>query len=220
VERRQNYESAQPDSFQLAANITPDAIICYASALMVFGKSHSVLNTMYISSERRFKKLIYQGVEYKYVPLPKREVSVQVISHKGIPLHVTTIERTLVDCLRSLRYSGGFENLYRSYEGVGYMNWKKIEDCLKHFPSKLLKARVGFFVELFKKEWGIPEEFFIHLEKYVPRNPDYFLGREAKSERLIRRRKPKVKPRRFIRRWNLIVPYDVLLKGKYNEKNE
>ncbi|MDP8237279.1 MAG: hypothetical protein P9M08_12930 [Candidatus Erginobacter occultus] len=200
----QDYETTRPDNFQLAAKITPDAIICYASALMALGKSHTLLNTMYISSSTRFKELNYMGVKYRYVPLPKKKISIQVIPYKGVAVRITTVERTLIDCLRSPRYSGGFENLYRSYESVGYINWKKLEDCLKHFKSKLLKARVGFFIELFKDRWGIPQEFFSRLEKHIPKNPDYFLGREVKSGKLIKR-------------WNLIVPDQVLLIGGSND---
>lgn len=204
VEPSQEYETAQPDCFQLAAQIAPGAIICYASALMALGKSHSLLNTIYVSSDGRFRGLEYQRMKYQYVVLPKRKVFIQEFPYKGGLVRTTTLERTLVDCLRSIRYSGGFEHLYRSYEGVAYLNWEKLEDCLKHFPSPLLSARVGFFVELFKDRWGIPEKFFIHLEKIVPRYADYFLGRETKSGKLIHR-------------WNLIVPQEVLLMGGHSD---
>lgn len=202
VEPGCKYESAQPDCFKLAAQIAPGAIICYASALTVLGKSHSLLNIMYISSEARFRSLKYKGMKYQYVLLPKREVFIQGISYKGRYVYTTTIERTLIDCLRYFRYSGGFEHLYRSYEGVTYLNWRNLEECLKQLPSPLLSARVGFFVELFRDRWEIPENLFIRLEKMIPRYPDYFLGRENKSGKLIHR-------------WNLIVPQEVLSIGGY-----
>lgn len=204
VEPGQHYNNAQPDCFQLATQLAPGAIICYASALMVVGKSHSVINTMYVSAESRFRSLEFQGMKYQYVDLPKRNVSIQEFPYKGGIVRTTTIERTLIDCIRAMRYSGGFENLYRSYEGIAYLNWKKLENCLKHFESPLLKARVGFFIELFKDRWKIPEGFFIRLQKLVPKNPDYFLGRRVKSGKLISR-------------WNLIIPEQVLELGDYHE---
>lgn len=205
VEPGSDYDSAQPDPFQLAANLAPEAIICYASALVALGKSHSIFNTMYLASENRFRKLKYMGIEYQYVMLPKKQVGIQ-LSHryKGTPVRITTIERTLIDCLRSLRYSGGFEHFYKSYEGVAYLNREKLQNCLKYFSSPLLKARVGFFVDLFKDRWGIPEEFFTNLRRYIPKNPDYFLGREKKGGILVRR-------------WNLIVPKEILSLGDYDD---
>ena len=77
VEPSYNYDSAQPDSFKLAAQIAPGAIICYASALIVLGKSHSLMNIMYISSEARFRSLKYKGMKYQCAFLPKKEVFIK-----------------------------------------------------------------------------------------------------------------------------------------------
>ncbi len=74
VEPDQKYETAQPDCFKIASQITPEAIICYASALMVLGKFHSFLNTIYISSKNRFRNMYYQKIKYQYVTLPKKEI--------------------------------------------------------------------------------------------------------------------------------------------------
>lgn len=202
----ENYNRFKVDPFLLASNIAPGALICYASALAALGKSHSVLNVMYVSTESPFRDLDYQDVRYKFVVLPKRKLHLRLLFYKGHPVRVTSIERTLVDCLRCMKYAGGFEQLYRSFEGVAYLNWKKLQLYLKGFPSPLVVARVGFFVELFKDRWRFPDSFFSRLEKKKPRYPDYFIGRDSKSGILIKR-------------WNLIVPEEILSLGGYGGRS-
>jgi len=203
VEPGQDYSKALADPNKVAANIAPGAIICYSSALTFFGKSHSLRSMCYVSSDNRFRPLTYQGVRYQYVVLPRRELYVEKVSYKGSTIRVTALERTLVDCLRNIKYAGGFEQLYRSFEGVPYVNWKRLEDCLNRFSSPRATARVALFLEFFKVRWGIEEQFFKRLERNIPKTPDYFLGRGRRSGKLVRR-------------WNLIVPEDILSMGGYH----
>ena len=198
VEPNQNYKTAKPDYFKIAAKLGEDSIVCYSSALTILGKSHSFINIIYISSIKRFRNLRYNKTEYKYVSLPKKNISIKEINYKGIIIKTTTLERTLIDCLRTTKYSGGFEHLYKSYEGVYYFNWEKLEECLKKFHSPILNARVGLFIELYKDKWDIPNELIKKLKRKIPKNPDYFLGRENKSGKLLKQ-------------WNIIIP-DYILK--------
>lgn len=199
-----NYKDFKCDPFLLAANLATDGIICYGSALMAFGKSHSMLNLMYFSSIKRFRQLKYQGMHYKYVVLPKRDVLIDTIHHKGTPLRITSIERTLIDCLNKFQYAGGFEELYNSYLSVSYMNWEKLLFCLKRFSSPVLYARAGFFVELFKDKWGIPERFFAKAKKKIPKHTDYFIEHKRGEGKLVKK-------------WNIIVPQEVLHLANYND---
>lgn len=203
VEPGGDYKKAVADANKLAANIAPGAVICYASALSFHGKSHSIHNIFYISAERRFRELRYNGGRYQYATLPHRDFSIEDIPYKGITIRVTSLERTMVDCLRNMKYAGGFEQLFRSFEGVQYVNTKKIEECLTKFSSPVLNARVGLFLEFFKAKWKVDDAVINRIRRRIPENPDYFLGRNMKSGKLISK-------------WNLIVSEDVLMLGGYN----
>lgn len=203
VPLEENYKTYSCDPVLIATHLGPKAIICYSSALVYYGKAHSVLNIMYVSTEKRFRNLVYEGVRYKYVCLPYTDASIKKAHYSGNLVRVTSIERTLVDCLRETRYSGGLEELYQSYSGVRYINWMKIKKCLVLFKSSLLYVRLGFFLELFKKEWRIPEQFLNFLAKHKPSNPVYLMGRNQPGNRLVKK-------------WNIFVP-DGISVGGYNE---
>jgi predicted transcriptional regulator of viral defense system len=203
VEPGEDYKRAAADTTKLAASIAPGAIICYASALNFHGKSHSIHNIYYIATKRKFRDLTYQGVRYQNVTLPHRDISIDKIPYKGMVVEVASLERTLVDCLRSFKYAGGFEQLFRSFEGVPYVNSTKIEECLSSFASPVLYARVGLFLQFFRSRWGISDAVLYRIRQRIPKHPDYFLGREAKTGKLIIE-------------WNLIVPEDVLGMGRYH----
>ncbi|MFH1415198.1 MAG: hypothetical protein ABIH89_03830 [Elusimicrobiota bacterium] len=205
VEPEQNYKTSHADHFKIAAKLGVEPIICYSSALMILGHSHSFMNIMYISSKKRFRDLKYNNIEYKYATLPQRDNFIKEISHKGSIIRTTTIERTLIDCLHNIKYSGGFEHIYKSFEGVSYFNWEKLENCLNKFRSPILNARVGFFLELFEKKWKIPNEVISKIRNKIPKNPDYFLGRDDKNGKLIKE-------------WNIIVPENILRFGFNNDR--
>lgn len=204
IEFGQNYETAQPDIFKLAANISVGAIICYSSAIMVYGKSHSILNSIYISPEKKFRDLSYFYTNYKYVNIPFRNQSIEEISYKGTNIKVTNLERTLIDCLRNLQYSGGVEFIMKSYETVKYLNSKYLEDYLSNYSSPVLHARLGFLLEIFKSNWDIPDSFMKKLKKRIPKHPDYLEGRKSKTGKLIKE-------------WSLIVPQELFNKFISND---
>lgn len=206
VDFGQNYETAQPDIYKLAAHIAPGAVICYSSALMVYGKSHSLLNTIYISTDRKFRDLYYYNTYYKYVKIPFRNKSIQEIPYKGTIIKVTSLERTLIDCLRKLQYSGGIEYLIKSYESVKYINLENLTNYLNHFSSGVLYGRLGFILNLFKSRWDVSDNIIKKLKKNIPKYPDYLVGRDSKSGKLVKD-------------WSVIVPEELFNKYISNDRS-
>jgi predicted transcriptional regulator of viral defense system len=198
-----DYEKAEADVLLVAANIAPGAIICYLSALTAIGRSHNTSQIFQISAERPFQPLTYRGVKFVSVALPYRDLMVENRSYRGGRLLFTTPERTLVDCLRAQRHSGGFENLYNSFKSVEYINAMKIQSCLDRFNSPSLYAKTGFFLDLFKDRWRISNEILDQFRKRAPSSPDYFWGRTKGNGKLVKR-------------WNLIVPSEILSLGTTN----
>ena len=135
--------------------------------------------------------------------LPRRNICIQQVVHNRNRIFITTVERTLVDCLRRLKYSGGFAELYQSYRNVPYINWQKIKIATKAFELPILYARTGFFLELFRKRWEISESFMNNLRKKAPKQPDYLLGSYQPDSQLIKK-------------WNLYVPKEIIIGTKYN----
>ncbi|MBX9770887.1 MAG: hypothetical protein K2X29_05930, partial [Candidatus Obscuribacterales bacterium] len=96
--------------FLIAAKSTSDAIIAYHSALSFHGYAYSDFNIFtYLTTQKETSTFTFQNTEYVGVTQPKALVqqgqeltAVDLVEQNGLDIHVTSLERTLVDCLDRL----------------------------------------------------------------------------------------------------------------------
>ena len=62
-------------------------------------------------------------------------------------LRVASLERTLVDVLNRHRYSGGWEEVWRSLESVEFFDLDRVVEYALLLDNATTVARVGFFLE-------------------------------------------------------------------------
>lgn len=194
------YRNRVPNVFLVASKATLDAVVSHHSALELHGVAHTPLRTVYYTSRKRQGDFEVRG--YRFVRLTPPDVPNDGLSafvtraRSGDSLvPVTTRERTLVDCVRSIEAGGGLEELLRSLGGFTSIDAERLYDYLAFLESPTTVARVGWVLELFAEEWGVDDAFLDKLEGHVRRGT-YHLVRSAG-------------PRSFVARWRLYVPADL-----------
>jgi predicted transcriptional regulator of viral defense system len=120
------------------------------------------------------------------------DFGVEVRERAGVKLRVTGPERTLVDCLTTLRYAGGLEEVLQSLRGVPAYDLDRLADYLDVLEQRRAFAIVGAYLEQEAERLFVPPAYLSRLAKKVPRSPMY-LARTQEGGR-------------FLRRWNLVVP--------------
>jgi len=108
-------------------------------------------------------------------------------------VRVTSLERTLVDVLDTPRYGGGWEEIWRSLESVGFFDLDAVTEYVLRLDSAVTVARVGFFLEQHRDEFMVEERHLARLQPHAPSQPMYLERSKRESGRLLRR-------------WNLVVP--------------
>ena len=73
-------------------------------------------------------------------------------------LNVTTLERTLVDVMDRPKYSGSWEEKWRSLETVEFFNLDEVVEYAKHLGNATTTAKVGFYLEQHREELMVPDE--------------------------------------------------------------
>lgn len=106
---------------------------------------------------------------------------------------MTGYERTLVDVLDAPEHGGGWEEIWRSLEGIEFVDLDFVVDYALRLGSALTVARVGFFLEQHKDELLVEDRHLEALHARVPAQPRYLERRHRKGGKLFPR-------------WNLIVP--------------
>ena len=188
-----------PDRFLVAAALRPDALLAYHSALELLGFAHSTYRDVFFLTSRRRKDLQLGKGKIRALLHPKRlrvrqaeDSGVEVRERAGIKLRVTGPERTLVDCLTTLRYAGGLEEVLQSFRGVPAFDLDRLAGYLDVLAQRRAFAIIGAYLEQEAERLFVPATYLARLAKKVPRSPTY-LARAREGGR-------------FLRRWNLVVP--------------
>ncbi len=192
------------DPFLLASRLAPDVVIAYHAALRLHGRAHSLSRRVTYLTSTRTKRFDLGGAEYVPVPVPKplRRLpdlggGIVEVSRSGLPVRVTTLERTLVDVLDSPRHGGSWEEIWRSLESVEFFDVEAVTDYALKLGSAATVAKVGFFLEQHREELMLEESHFERLLAHAPAQPRYL--ERARRE-----------PGKLVTRWNLVVPERVL----------
>ncbi len=199
--------SALPlDRHEVPAKLRSDAVLAFHSALEFHGNANQVFQTVYYLSARPGRDVVYAGITYHCVAPPKQLVRAgkQEVEVKTSPsgVRVTTRERSLVDCLLYLDYSGGVEELDKCLAMFPSFGFEAALDYLRLLKSPWLYARLGFLLDrqadklYFKEKW---RDLFL---KHVPKSVVY-LGRKRPGYR-------------WVPTWSLMVPPSLVLESVHN----
>jgi len=185
-----------PDSLLIAGRATQHSLIAYHSALVFHGIAYSMLNTVFFISESscqpfRFQQTTYQPISSPTV-LSQGNPEIKSYDRLGLTIHVTTIERTLVDCLDKTKYSGGFEEIWQAAHLIEFIDAERMVNYALLLNNATTIAKLGFFLEQHQAHFEIDEKILSALENKKPKGTHY-LSKESQENC-------------YMRRWNLMVP--------------
>lgn len=196
-------ESSSVDPFLLAARMTPDAVIAYHTALEFHGKAYSVFQRFYYLSNRASIPVRFRSFEFRCVSIPhvlqvkgNEDFGVNESERSGLPVRVTSLERTLVDLLDRPDLSGSWEEIWRSLESVEFFDLDKVVEYSLLLGNATTTAKVGFFLEQHREPLMVTDDHLKPLNDLRPRQPHYLDRSKRKSGRLVSK-------------WNLVVPGEV-----------
>lgn len=196
------------DLMLVTGKIRDDAVIAYHTAIDLHGHAHSVFHRYTYLTERakNTRKVEFRNAVIQPVQVPKpllrngqERLGVESYDRKGVKVSVTSLERTLVDLLDRPDLGGGWEEIWRSAGGLGYLKINDVIEYVKALENGTIAAKVGFFLEQHRKEYRVKDVHLNTLEELGPNQPRY-MDRSYEEGTMISR-------------WNLIVPDYVLEEG-------
>jgi len=192
------------DPFVLASAAAPDAVVAYHGALQFHGKAYSLSRRLQFLTATRAESFEFRGSEFVPVLVP---ATLRTLPDFGggvlrefrnrSAVQVTTFERTLVDVLDSPRHGLGWEEIGRSLEAVEFFKLDPLIEYALKLGSATTVAKVGFFLEQHRQQFMVEDHHLDRLRERAPASPVY-LDRGKRA------------PGTLFRKWNLIVPDDVL----------
>ncbi|MHB0981650.1 MAG: type IV toxin-antitoxin system AbiEi family antitoxin domain-containing protein [Thermoleophilia bacterium] len=196
------FRDRMPDPLLVASLLTPDSVIAYHSALEAHGVAHSPFRRVTFVTGRTPVSLTYRGYEFIGLsPKPSQQrdgtwrMAIEPIRRGDTLIQVTSRERTLVDCLDRLQWSGGPEELIRSVGGFASVDVEKLLSYLDAVQSPAVAARVAWVLFADPDLWHLTNDDRERFQHRLGKGPYFFGPREEASL--------------YARDWHLYVPADL-----------
>lgn len=182
------------DPWLLASKLTKNVLISHDGALSFHGVTHVGNQITFMTTERTtsttFNEIVFQPLQVKLARLTSSVLHAQ---RGGQELMVTSLSRTLVDCLTELdRAPPPVELMELFHSTLAVTDPHEMVNCALRASNRLLTSRLAFF--LWCTRANVSLEDTQRLNAFSLQRPGYFL-RSARS-----------KGDSLIARWNLIVP--------------
>lgn len=179
-------EDIKPDKFLIANKVKDEYYISHHSALEIHGLAQTIHNRVYITSKTPSRSFRYTNIEYKFITT-KHFFGFEEKSHLNTTLTVSDREKTILDCIRNIKYAGGLEELIKSLEGVPSLDWDKIIDYLVKIDENSLYQKTGFLLDELNEKVPVEDKILSQVGKrtyYIDENKDSY----------------------YVSKWNLMVP--------------
>lgn len=186
-----NKESFVPDKYLIASKLLKTGIIGYHSALELHGVSYSNYNTVYVITRNYFRSFEFQETKYQAIS-GVANFGIEMKQREGIKIPVTDRERTIIEGIDKLQYTGGLEEYFKSIELFPSINFDHFLLYLDKFNKKILYAKVGFLLSYYKQRWGFPIEYKKKFKSFLGKRVNYLSDKKEKTE--------------LVPEWKLMVP--------------
>jgi predicted transcriptional regulator of viral defense system len=191
------------DPYLLTSKITVDAIIAYHTALELHGIAYTTFNELTFLSRLQVLPFTYEAQRFRSVSYPKIlkshniEFGVEVINYNGMAIKLTCLERTIVDVLDRPNLSGGWEEIWRSFDNVTKLDMDKMIEYVLLLKNSTTIAKLGFFLEQRPAHLAVDKKYIQKLLPHISKQPHY-MNRNQRSEG------------KYIEKWQLIVPLSII----------
>ena len=185
-------ENFVPNKILVANKFTSNSFLSHHTALEVHGAADKEMYVNFITTSNRVPSLTYKGMKYfciKTLHFFGNEEK-DFLDNR---INVSDKERTIIDCLRNLNYSYGFDEIKRAVPKLAPFDFEKIFSYMKKINEVSLFSRVGYTFSLLRAEAATPD-WFIEKCKGELTNRTYYLDNTKKGSS------------KHVKEWKLMVP--------------
>ncbi|WP_321332527.1 type IV toxin-antitoxin system AbiEi family antitoxin [uncultured Bacteroides sp.] len=182
------------NKYEIGSHISQSSYISYHSALEYHGLAHQLFYNLSISSDSRFNDFDFEDIHYSYCKSNSSE-GVEVPPMDSL-VRVTSLERTIVDCLDRIDRSGGLEELVHSLAMIPYLNENKLQHYLAIYDKAFLYKKVGFILQLFQENLKLSADFISFCHQKGALHVKHLTDPSESGT--------------FYRKWNIYAPENIL----------
>ncbi len=189
----------EANKYQIASAITPTSSVAYHAAMEYHGLAHQVYYDVMVATEQAFNLFEFDGNRYM-AHLTSLSLGVEspfVDSH----VRVTSVERTIIDCIDRMDLCGGWEEVVNCLHSVQYLREEQLLEILKAYNKTALYKKAGFLFHAL--QLPVSEKVITTCQLQAKKSVTY-LTSEGDSDT-------------FCQAWRLYVPHNLLTINMHNQ---
>lgn len=174
------------DRFAGASKLRSDGVLGFHSALELHGIAYSEFNEVQLISAGRTELVELPFGACRFIPPPKALVAAgkadyltTTMDRQGVAVHVTAVERTIVDVLHRPELAGGVEEVLKSLDLVRYLDPAKVADYVELLDNRSIASVSGWWLEKRRGALGVTDEVLARLRARLPRSKHYALSAQS-----------------------------------------
>lgn len=181
------------NKYIIATKLDHSNYISYHSALEYRGFNNQVFNEVVYSGNSKINDFEFEYITYHFV---QSKSNLQIESnYDGVK--ITSLERTMIDCIDQINLAGGIEEIYRSFNSIHNINENKLLEILDFYNKKVLYQRAGYILETFKTSLGISDATINYIQSKIGLSKCYLNTSKKISNTTLDKK------------WNVCVPHYV-----------
>jgi predicted transcriptional regulator of viral defense system len=168
-----------------------DYYVAYNSAAHLHGIATQLPFTTFVATVKQRRPINLGKVKIRFVTIKKsRFFGTEEREYFGSPLHVSDLEKTIVDCLDRSDLVGGMDEAARIVaEALDKLDLDKLADYAKMMDKKVLIQRLGFTLEkLSDAGYRVPQAILDQLDRMVDQKYAYALDPKVRKKGKLSRR--------------------------------
>ncbi|MFH1133836.1 MAG: hypothetical protein V1735_05050 [Nanoarchaeota archaeon] len=146
-----------PDRYKVADKMIGEHFLSHNTALELHCGAKP-MQKAFISSPSRVPEVKMAGTTFTIITT-KHFFGATAFSYQNSMLTVSDKERTIIDCLRQVKFTAGFEQLKQSFPLLAPINFDTLLHYLKRIDEKTLYSRVSYTMGMLRQELKVPQAF-------------------------------------------------------------
>jgi len=144
------------DELAMIRLLVPDGVLAYWSALNRHGLTEQFPNVIFVQTTKLKESKLYRGVPYQFIKVqPRKMTGIEESGHSDHAFWITSIEKTILDCLDLPEYSGGFPVVVKAI-ATAKLQGSKLIEFSKAIGNLAAMKRLAFILETLGKKGVTP----------------------------------------------------------------
>jgi len=182
------------DAILIAAKSTKKSFFSHYTALTLHGIAERYTTQLYVTTIRHQRDITYHEIQIHFIKtIPNRFFGKTITTYSNEKIHVSTIERTILEIISKPRYAGGWSETIHCLKNIEEINWNKLLTYIKKFNNKTLARKTGYILDNLSN-LSLPQSIKKEIQNFSGTNIYYF---------------DTTKKGIYDPNWNIIIPKEV-----------